>query len=42
MMGMTEMKDGRVLVVFHEGYRRPTRIRGHYMYVHKDGTLTPA
>jgi len=42
MMGMTEMKDGRVLVVFHEGYRTPTRIRGHYMQVARDGTLTPA
>jgi len=42
MMGMTEMKDGRVLVVFHEAYRTPTRIRGQYVRVHKDGTLTPA
>ena len=42
MMGMTEMKDGRVLAVFHEGYRTPTRIRGHYINVHKDGTLSPA
>ena len=42
MMGMTEMKDGRVLVVFHEAYRTPTRIRGHYMRVARDGALTPA
>ena len=42
MMGMMEMKDGRVLVVFHEAYRTPTRIRGHYMKVAPDGILTPA
>lgn len=42
MMGMTEMKDGRVLVVFHEAYRTPTRIRGHYMKVSPDGSLTSA
>ena len=42
MMGMTEMKDGRVLVVFHEAYRTPTRIRGHYMKVRPDGSLTSA
>ena len=42
MMGMTEMKDGRVLVVFHEAYRTPTRIRGHYMKVRPDGSLTAA
>ena len=41
MMGMTEKKDGRILVVFHEAYRTPTRIRGHYMRVNKDGTLAP-
>jgi len=32
----------RMLAVFHEAYRTPTRIRGHYMQVHKDGTLTLA
>jgi len=42
MMGMAEMKDGRVLVVFHEAYRTPTRIRGHYMRVRPDGSLTSA
>ena len=42
MMGMTEMKDGRVLVVFHEAYRTPTRIRGHYMKVSPNGSLTAA
>ena len=42
MMGMTEMKDGRVLVVFHEAYRTPTRIRGHTMKVRPDGSLTSA
>jgi hypothetical protein len=42
MMGMTETDDGRVLVVFHEAYRTPTRIRGHFMQVEKDGTLSPA
>ena len=42
MMGMAEMKDGRVLVVFHEAYRTPTRIRGHYMKVRPDGSLTSA
>ncbi len=42
MMGMTEMKDGRVLVVFHEAYRRPTHIRIQYMRVEPDGQLQPA
>ena len=42
MMGLTEMKDGRVLVVFHEAYRTPTRIRGHYMRVNADGSLMSA
>ena len=42
MMGMTEMKDGRVLVVFHEAYRTPTRIRGHYLKVRPDGSLVSA
>ena len=42
MMGLTEMKDGRVLVVFHEAYRTPTRIRGHYMRVNADGSLRSA
>lgn len=42
MMGMIEMKDGRVLVVFHEAYRTPTRVRGHYMRVEKNGNLLPA
>ena len=39
---MTELRDGRVLVVSHEAYRRPTRLRAHYMQVHKDGTLSAA
>ena len=42
MMGLTEMKDGRVLLVFHEAYRTPTRIRGHYMRVKADGSLMSA
>ena len=42
MMGLMEMKDGRVMVVFHEAYRTPTRIRGHYMRVENDGTLVSA
>ncbi len=42
MMGLTEMQDGRVLVVFHEAYRTPTRIRGHYMRVKSDGSLMSA
>ena len=42
MMGLTEMKDGRVLVVFHEAYRTPTRIRGHYMRVKSNGSLVSA
>ncbi len=42
MMGLTEMKDGRVLVVFHEAYRTPTRVRGHYMRVRSDGSLLSA
>ncbi|MFN0170979.1 MAG: sialidase family protein [Bryobacteraceae bacterium] len=39
MMGMTELKDGRVLVVFHEAYRTPTRIRAQYLRVRKDGCV---
>ena len=42
MMGMVETGDGRLLVVFHEAYRTPTRIRGQYMHVDPDGTLSPA
>ncbi len=42
MMGMTEMKDGRVLVVFHEAYRTPTRIRAQYLRVRKDGRVDAA
>jgi hypothetical protein len=39
---MTELKDGRVLVVFHEAYRTPTRIRAQSMRVRPDGRLEPA
>ena len=42
MMGMTEMNDGRILVVFHEAYRTPTRVRLQYMRIAEDGTLVPA
>ena len=41
-MGMTELKDGRVLVVFHEAYRTPTRIRAQYLRVRKDGQVEAA
>src|SRR5262245_44725055 len=42
MMGMTEMKDSRVLVVFHEAYRTPTRVRAQYIQVSKEGVLSQA
>src|SRR5262249_11478033 len=42
MMGMVELNDGRVLVVFHEAYRTPTRIRAQFLRVRPDGGLEPA
>lgn len=38
---MTEVADGRVLVVYHEGYRRPTRIRAQFLRVRADGVVEP-
>jgi hypothetical protein len=39
MMGMTELKDGRILIVFHEGFRQPTRIRGQYFRTGRDWSM---
>lgn len=38
---MTEVADGRVLVVFHEGYRRQSRVRAQYLRVRRDGVVEP-
>lgn len=40
-VAMTEVADGRVLVVFHEGYRRPTRVRAQFLRVRRDGIVEP-
>jgi hypothetical protein len=37
MAGMTEMGDGRVLIVMHEGYRAPGYIRGQFFRVTPSG-----
>jgi hypothetical protein len=37
MIGMTEMADGRVLIVMHEGYRVPGYIRAQFFRVTPDG-----
>ncbi|MBI2190562.1 MAG: exo-alpha-sialidase [Planctomycetes bacterium] len=39
MIGMTEMKDGRVLIAMHEGYRVPGYIRGQWFCVSPDGPV---
>ena len=33
MMGMTELPDGRVLIVYHSSYRVPARIRAQFLRV---------
>ena len=33
MMGMTELPDGRILLVYHTGYRVPGRIRAQLLRV---------
>ena len=39
MMGMTEMRDGRGLIVMHEGYRAPGYIRGQFFRVTPEGPV---
>ncbi|MCK5118797.1 MAG: exo-alpha-sialidase, partial [Candidatus Latescibacteria bacterium] len=39
MIGMTEMADGRVLIVMHEGYRLPGNIRGQFFRITPDGPM---
>jgi photosystem II stability/assembly factor-like uncharacterized protein len=39
MVGMTEMGDGRVFIVMHEGYRVPGYIRGQFFRVTPDGPV---
>ena len=41
MMGMTELRDGRVLLVYHTGYRVPGRIRAQLLRVTETG-IKPA
>ncbi len=41
MMGITQLADGRILVVYHTGYRTPARIRAQFLRVTPDG-LEPA
>ncbi len=40
-VAMTELADGRVLVVFHEGYRRQSRVRAQFLRVRRDGVVEP-
>jgi photosystem II stability/assembly factor-like uncharacterized protein len=42
MMGMVETHNGQVLIVHAEGYRVPSRIRGQFFGVNRNGTLAPA
>ena len=37
MMGMTELSDGRVLIVYHTGFRVPGRIRAQFLRVTPTG-----
>jgi hypothetical protein len=37
MMGMTELPDGRILLVYHTGYRVPGRIRAQLLRVTSTG-----
>jgi len=39
MVGMTEMADGRVLIIMHEGYRVPGYIRGQFFRITLDGPV---
>jgi len=39
MVGMTEVGDGRILIVMHEGYRSPGHIRGQFFRVTPEGPV---
>jgi len=39
MLGMTELADGRIMIVMHEGYRVPGYIRGQFFRVTPDGPV---
>jgi len=39
MIGMAEMKDGRVLIAMHEGYRVPGYIRAQFFQVTPEGPV---
>jgi len=39
MLGMTELADGRIMIVMHEGYRTPGYIRGQFFRVTPDGPV---
>ena len=37
MMGMTELDDGRIFIVYHTGYRVPARIRAQFVRITPSG-----
>jgi len=39
IVGMTELSDGRVLIVIPEGYRTPGRVRGQFFRVTEEGPV---
>jgi len=39
MVGMDEMKDGRIVIIMHEGYRTPGKIRGQFFRVTSEGPV---
>jgi len=39
MIGMTEMKDGRIIIIMHEGYRIPGKIRGQFFKITPEGPI---
>jgi hypothetical protein len=39
MVGMAEMKDGRIAIIMHEGYRIPGKIRGQFFNITTDGPI---
>lgn len=39
MIGMTETKDGRIIIIMHEGYRVPGRIRGQFFDITAEGPV---